>query len=107
MRLPSYGDDGFVSDMNKTPVGMAAGGNVTLFADAATNLIQSDWSVVDSSAVGFIKSKPSIPTAAVTSGATSARPVSPVVGFAYFDTTVGLPIWWKGSIWINASGVTV
>jgi hypothetical protein len=29
------------------------------------------------------------------------------VGQFYFDTTLGIPIWWNGSVWKNASGTTV
>ena len=35
------------------------------------------------------------------------RPVNPVVGQQYFDTTIMRPIWWIGDKWINASGGTV
>ncbi len=37
-------------------------------------------------------------------GLSAVRPVSPVVGQFYFDTTVGFPIWWSGANWVNASG---
>lgn len=40
-------------------------------------------------------------------GATGARPTSPVVGQQFFDTTLGLPIWFNGTNWINASGTIV
>lgn len=40
-------------------------------------------------------------------GTTAARPTVVPVGFMYFDTTLGIPIWWNGSAWKNASGVTV
>jgi hypothetical protein len=38
-------------------------------------------------------------------GPTSARPASPVQYQSYFDTTLGLPIWYTGSTWVNAAGV--
>jgi hypothetical protein len=38
-------------------------------------------------------------------GATAARPASPAVGQTFFDSTLGLPIWWNGTHWINAAGV--
>jgi len=49
------------------------------------------------------------------SGPTSNRPVDSVqtpisVGQVYFDIdlgTTGLPIWWDGTQWINASGTAV
>lgn len=40
-------------------------------------------------------------------GATGARPAGLVgtdTGKQYFDTTVGAPIWWNGSGWVDASG---
>jgi hypothetical protein len=46
----------------------------------------------------------SIPAA----GATAERPLGNVlVGQIYFDTTLGIPIWWNGTVWKNASGTTV
>lgn len=42
------------------------------------------------------------------SGTTAGRPVTNLgVGQYYFDTTLGLPIWWNGSIWVNAAGTGV
>lgn len=43
-------------------------------------------------------------------GTTGARPVGLVagdVGVQYFDTTLNKPIWWKGAVWIDATGTTV
>lgn len=42
------------------------------------------------------------------SGTTANRPSNVVVGTKYFDTTLGKPIWYKGSnIWVDASGQNV
>ena len=46
------------------------------------------------------------------SGSTAERPVAfgnvrVPVGFMYFDTTLGIPIWYNGTVWKNASGTTV
>lgn len=45
------------------------------------------------------------------SGETVKRPTSPAslmwVGRTYFDTDLGLPIWWNGSDWIDAQGTVV
>lgn len=38
-------------------------------------------------------------------GNTAGRPASPVLYEYYFDTTVGFPIFWNGTIWVNAAGV--
>jgi hypothetical protein len=40
-------------------------------------------------------------------GTTAQRPTTVGVGSRYFDTTLGIPIWWKGAVWVNASGATV
>jgi hypothetical protein len=42
-----------------------------------------------------------------TAGTTAARPTTATVGFTYFDTTLGKPIWLKTapSSWIDATGV--
>jgi hypothetical protein len=39
------------------------------------------------------------------SGTSADRPVGRIdVGQPYFDTTLGIPIFWNGSFWINAIG---
>lgn len=43
--------------------------------------------------------------ALTTSGTTAERPIKGLyVGRPYFDTTIGIPIWYKGANWVNASG---
>lgn len=41
-------------------------------------------------------------------GTTANRPTifSGYVGVEYFDTTLGLPVWWKGAVWVDATGAT-
>lgn len=41
------------------------------------------------------------------SGITSARPTVTTVGFPYYDTSLGKPVWWNGSAWKDATGATV
>lgn len=46
------------------------------------------------------------------SGTTANRPANTIliklqVGQVYFDTTLGIPIWWDGTDWVNASGTVV
>jgi hypothetical protein len=47
----------------------------------------------------------------IQSGATGARPGSPVIGQQYFDTSLaagaGKPIWFNGTVWVDATGATV
>lgn len=42
------------------------------------------------------------------SGATAARPSpTPLVGTPFYDETLSKPIWWNGTVWKDADGVTV
>lgn len=42
------------------------------------------------------------------SGETSKRPTKLLwVGRQYFDTTIGKPIWYDGTNWVDATGATV
>jgi hypothetical protein len=42
------------------------------------------------------------------SGVTANRPTGRLeVGQYYFDTTIGRPIYWNGTNWINAAGTVV
>lgn len=45
--------------------------------------------------------------AVVPSGITSDRPSDPVVGQAFFDTTLGKVIIYNGSAWVNFDGTTL
>lgn len=40
-------------------------------------------------------------------GSTANRPTSPATFQTYFDVTLGLPIWYDGVNWVDATGVTV
>lgn len=42
------------------------------------------------------------------SGTTAQRPIKVLwIGRTYFDTTLGIPIWYRGLTWVNASGSVV
>jgi hypothetical protein len=44
----------------------------------------------------------------INAGTTAQRPtVGLVVGLQYYDTTLGIPIWYNGTVWKNAAGTTV
>ncbi len=46
--------------------------------------------------------------AQIESGTTAQRPTLELtVGQQYFDTTLGKPIWWNGTVWNDATGATV
>jgi len=38
---------------------------------------------------------------------TANRPVGPALGQRFFDTTLGIPIWFDGTNWVDATGSTV
>ena len=38
------------------------------------------------------------------SGITGNRPINPVIGFMYFDTTINKPVWYTGVKWVYADG---
>ena len=40
-------------------------------------------------------------------GATAERPLEPKLYEMFFDTDEGLPIWWDGSQWVDATGTAV
>jgi hypothetical protein len=45
-------------------------------------------------------------------GSTAQRPPSTIVpglsvGQSYFDTTLGKPVWWDGTHWVDATGASV
>jgi hypothetical protein len=33
--------------------------------------------------------------------------VAAFTGQMYFDTTLGIPIWWNGAAWVNSAGLVV
>lgn len=37
-------------------------------------------------------------------GATASRPTGSILGQYFFDTTIGKPVWWSGSTWVDATG---
>ena len=37
-------------------------------------------------------------------GDTASRPAEPVLYQSYFDATLGKPIWWNGTGWVDAAG---
>jgi hypothetical protein len=40
-------------------------------------------------------------------GTTAARPTTVAAAFRYLDTDLGIPIFWDGTNWIDATGATV
>lgn len=45
----------------------------------------------------------------VSSGSTAQRPSAPIAGQQFYDSSLGLPIWWNSvtNTWKNAAGIDV
>ena len=43
----------------------------------------------------------------IRTGTTAKRPTDVTIGLQYFDTTLGKPIWWNGTAWVDATGTVV
>ena len=43
----------------------------------------------------------------LTGSITPNRPVAPIIGQNYFDMTLGRPIWWNGTDWVDATGTKI
>ena len=43
----------------------------------------------------------------IEASSTGNRPTPTHPGTPYFDTSLGKPIWWNGSAWVDATGTTV
>lgn len=70
-----------------------------LYVDQLNNLLRLYFAQIDNFTKGVL-----IPL----SGPTEDRPIAGLVnGLFYFDTTLGIPIWWYGQNWVDATGATV
>jgi hypothetical protein len=48
-----------------------------------------------------------LPTKTFPTGVTANRPANVETGYQYFDTTLGKPIYYNGTSWVDATGTTV
>lgn len=58
----------------------------------------ADWKETNPESSSFIFNKPK------QAGNSQGRPLKPSLGDMYFDSDVGLPLWWRGNEWISADG---
>jgi hypothetical protein len=69
------------------------------YQEQLNNALRLYFSQIDNFAQGV-----NIPS----SGATAGRPITfLVIGQFYFDTTLGIPIWYDGTNWVDATGTVV
>lgn len=75
-------------------------GPVDEFAQGAAVRVTRPWA-------SFFERVFDICFAVAQSGTTTNRPtVGLFVGRPYFDTTLGQPIWWDGTSWVDADGAS-
>ena len=56
---------------------------------------------------GTVYGKTEFKVLSIPSGSTKGRPSTEKAGEVFFDTTLGKPIWWNGTAWVDATGATV
>ena len=105
---------GQFNDNSLTGYKVAIGNGTTDLARASTFVVYDNGAVLcyDISPADIDNDKMLTTREYVTShngstGATASRPASPIIGEFYKDTTLGIPIWWDGTNWINHLGTTV
>ncbi|MCP4661039.1 MAG: DUF2793 domain-containing protein [bacterium] len=94
-----------------TPIYLATNSTVALTIDGSTQ----DVSVENTLEVDTIDEKTASAgitfgadvSAAIENGVTGSRPGSPRTWQMYGDTTLGIPIWYDGTNWVDATGATV
>lgn len=78
---------------------------MTSLINQPPNTKTDDGTVIVPAWASFFNSVFVILNALTQSGVTANRPVNLLwVGRVYFDTTLGLPIWYKGPGWVKADG---
>ena len=84
--------------------------SVTQAVDLDTVLVDGDIGItVQGYDVNTVVDSDYVATKATinTGGDTASRPASPVLYQSYFDITLGYPIWYNGSNWVDAVGTVV
>ena len=71
----------------------------TRYMDQLTNTLRLYFNTIDNFSQNIVTPA---------SGVTADRPTERLdIGQFYYDTTLGIPIWWNGTVWKNASGTSV
>lgn len=77
------------------PIASTGGANPVISIAAATTADAGSLSAADKTKLDHL----------LLSGNTASRPLTPVLGEMYFDTDLGLAIWWNGAAWVSAAGL--
>lgn len=103
MKTPTENDAG--EDLQW--VGNARVGDVFINSSPLDKLQVFGWTRVEQTGTS-LRSGTNLYVPFILSGPSLNRPTGKtVVGMMYFDTTLGKPIWWNGSTWVDANGVDV
>lgn len=79
----------------------------TLGGVEANTPVAHEWvNAINTSGVPQL-SQPTAADVVPASSTTVGRPAGVATGFMDFDTDLGIPIWWNGAAWVNASGTPV
>lgn len=88
--------------------------NGTVSFDPASCKLEFDLNLISGTSIGtlaarnFVLKSGSLGYLAPTIHTTTAnRVISPINGQCMFDSTLGKPIWWNGSSWVDATGAAV
>ena len=96
-----------------------AGNTLSVFVNGSKQIVTTNYTETSSTVVTFIDglnvgdlveftTVVSSNINPINAGTTAQRPVSGLVpGLQYYDTTLGIPIWYNGTVWKNAAGTTV
>lgn len=106
LQLRFAGADREIHHLNQSPEGYlsASPGTLAIRNTGTTLLMLYGKNSGTDSNTGWLPFMP------VIGGATASRPAASGTGyrgFQYFDTTLGKPIWWSGTAWVDATGAAV
>lgn len=96
--------DGKVGSSGRVILGLNSG-NVGIGTSSPGQKL-SVAGVVESTSGGF-KFPDATVQASAANQAGSTRPASPAAGLQFFDTSLGKPIWYSGTGWVDATGTAV
>lgn len=106
----------FTSDQNNTAVvnttnnGLSTNGCITLDSITSTSKIKKNSFWSDSNHIIYVRNNDNADKKLMVldRGASTARPTTNrLTGDMFYDQTLGKPIWWNGSVWIDAAGNAV
>jgi hypothetical protein len=91
--------------------------NIAVYVNGSKQIVGVNYTETSSTVITFVSglnvgdvvectTSVSTTTNPIDSGSTANRPSSSAItGQYYFDTTIGKPIWWNGTIWVLATGL--